>query len=113
MWQDKSNVRGFHATLSNLPGMVVFSDAIARPGTVVVKASYTPHAHMAMLCSELLPCMAMFTPSTCQPNPSDMNFDEVYKPEMQQEVMCRLLLCCLAKLTSRNMVCPGNGLAAE
>lgn len=66
--QHVANKSVSYALLSNLPGMVVFTNAIACPSTMVIEALDTSHAHMAVLCSQLLPCMTVFTPSTCKPH---------------------------------------------
>ena len=46
--------------------MIILADAVASPSTVMIKALDTPHAYVAVLGSQLLPCMAVLTPSACR-----------------------------------------------
>ena len=46
--------------------MIILADAVASPSTVIIKALDTPHAYVAVLGSQLLPCVTVHTPSACK-----------------------------------------------
>ena len=46
--------------------MITLADAVAGASTVMIKALDTPHAYVAVLGSQLLPCVAVHTPSACR-----------------------------------------------